>query len=78
MLATDKQINYLQYLADKVERIRKKHPEAFDKVAPPYVNWHKERHLGVTTIDASIRIDAYRTIVRGMNTICVLCNWPQS
>ncbi len=78
MLATDKQINYLQSLADKVERKRKEHPDAFDKVAPQYINWHTERHKGVTVTDAAIRIDAYRNIIFGMNMSCELLGYPQS
>lgn len=53
MLATDKQINYLQQLADKVELMHKAHPGAV-KCKTPYINWHTERHKGVTTLDASI------------------------
>ena len=77
MLATDKQIKYLQYLADKVERKRKEHPDAF-KTAPTYINWQNERYKGVTSEDASIRIDAYKNIIRGMNMVCELLGWPQS
>lgn len=78
MLATDKQINYLQSLADKVERKRKEYPEAFNKVAPPYIDWHTERRKGVTVADAAVRIDAYKTIIRGMNMSCLLLGYPQS
>lgn len=77
MLATNKQINYLQSLADKVERKRKEHPEAFDKVAPTYIDWHKERCKGVTVADAAIRIDAYRNVILGMNMSCELLGYPQ-
>lgn len=30
------------------------------KNLPEYIDWTKERHLGVTSIDASIRICAYK------------------
>lgn len=76
MLATDKQIKYLQSLADKVERMHKTHPKAV-KSHPPYINWETERHKGVTTVDASIRIMAYKTIIRNMNLSFMLLGFPQ-
>lgn len=76
MLATDKQINYLQQLADKVERMHKAHPGAV-KCKTPYINWHTERHKGVTTLDASIRIKAYKTIIRETNLAFMLLGFAQ-
>lgn len=79
MLATDKQINYLCFLANKVEKI--KSIVIKEKVAiknlPDYIDWTKERHLGVTSIDASIRICAYKKIIRACNTIFVLFGMKQ-
>ena len=76
MKATDKQINYLQVLADKVERMHKAHPDVV-KVKPTYINWHTERHKGVTTCDASVRIQAYKTIIRETNLALLLLGLPQ-
>lgn len=76
MLATDKQINHLQRLADKVERMNATHPDAV-KSRPPYINWHTERNKGVTTSDASIRIKAYKTIIRETNLAFMLLGYPQ-
>lgn len=45
MLATDKQINYLQQLADKVERMHKAHPGAV-KCKTPYIDWHTDDEYG--------------------------------
>lgn len=58
MLATDKQIDYLCSLADKVEKI-------------------KERRLGVTSIDASIRICAYKKLIRACNVTFILFGMKQ-
>ena len=58
MLATDKQINYLCVLAKKVELIKQANPQM---TLPDYINWQTERYKGVTTYEASKRIDAYGT-----------------
>ena len=75
MLATDKQINYLQHLADKVEQIKKETSNT--AITCPYIDWHTERHKGVTVTDASIRIDAYKNIIRASNARQCLFNRPQ-
>ena len=61
--ATDKQVAYLVRLARKVEYLKR--DDATIRV--PYINWDEERHLGVTKTDASLRIDAYRQMIRGAN-----------
>lgn len=61
--ATDRQIAYLVMLARKVERLKR--DDATIRV--PYIDWDEERQLGVTKTDASLRIDAYRQMIRGAN-----------
>lgn len=79
MLATDKQINYLCFLANKVEKI--KSIVIKEKVAiknlPEYIDWIKERRLGVTSIDASIRIRAYKKLIRACNVTFILFGMKQ-
>lgn len=76
--ATDKQIKYLTSLSLKVGRARAKAPEAFSKVSDiEYIDWEEERRAGMTVADASIKIDAFHSVLRGMNTILCLCNKPQ-
>ncbi len=79
MLATDKQINYLCVLAKKVEKIKKMNINRNVIVAnlPEYIDWQRERHLGVTVQDASIRISAYKNIIRMSNATFVLCGMSQ-
>lgn len=62
MQATDKQINYLCQLAERVERLKASH-----KIDIHFINWQTERYKGVTTVDASIRIKAYRDIIFNAN-----------
>ena len=62
MQATDKQINYLCRLAERVERLKESH-----KINVPFINWQAERFKGVTTVDASTRIKAYRDIIFNAN-----------
>ena len=49
MLATDKQINYLCKLANKIELIKNinKEKKAILVPLPNYIDWQEERHLGV-------------------------------
>lgn len=61
--ATDRQIAYLARLAVKVERLKRDDAT----ITVPYIDWNEERRLGVTKTDASIRIDAYRQMIRGAN-----------
>ena len=76
MLATDKQCDYLTALAEKVEKMRAARP---DLVNVPLTkrNWYEERRRGMTTADASLKIDAYKMLIRGVNAKCVLLNIPQ-
>lgn len=75
MKATDKQVNYLQALADKVEAIKKADPTI--KGLPSYMRWAHERSLGMTVTDASARIAAYKRILKAVNTIRLLKCQPQ-
>ena len=79
MLATDKQIKYLCALADKVEKIKaiNKSAKVIKSNLPGYIDWAKERNKGVTSLDASIRIKAYKSIILGCNNTFVLCNMKQ-
>ena len=79
MLATDKQINYLCSLADKVEKIKAINVKEKVIVAnlPEYIDWIKERRLGVTSIDASIRICAYKKLIRACNVTFILFGMKQ-
>lgn len=75
MLATDKQIKYLTDLTNKVNHIVEKWPECgIDKY---YVDWRHERSMGMTTIDASIKINAFHSLIRGINMKRYLFNLPQ-
>ena len=73
--ATDAQINYLCVLAQKVELIRRKDPDLTKY--PEYIDWQTERHKGVTVDDASLRIEAYRTILRNIQLLCMLLGKPK-
>ena len=79
MLATDKQIKYLCALADKVEKIKaiNKSAKVIKANLPGYIDWAKERNKGVTSLDASIRIKAYKSIIFGCNNTFVICNMKQ-
>lgn len=77
-LATDKQINYLTSLSNKVGRARCRFPEGFHNVSEiESINWEEERSKGMTVADASMMIDSLRSVIRGMNTILYLCNKRQ-
>lgn len=65
MLATDKQIQYLIALANKVEQYREKCPTQLANFS--YIDWNKERYMGVTMTDANIRIKAYKSLICNLN-----------
>lgn len=79
MLATDEQIKYLCALADKVEKIKaiNKSAKVIKANLPEYIDWAKERNKGVPSLDASIRITAYKSIIFGCNNTFILCNMKQ-
>lgn len=62
-------------MAQKVELAKQNDP-GLTKF-PEYINWNTERHKGVTVEDASIRIDAYRTIMRNIQLLRMLQGKPQ-
>lgn len=72
-------INYLCKLANKIELIKNinKEKKAILVPLPNYIDWQEERHLGVTVTDASVRIQAYKKIIRACNFTFLLCNIPQ-
>lgn len=75
MMATEKQIKYLTDLTNKVNKIIDIWPEC--GVEKYYIDWRHERSMGMTTIDASIRISAFRNLIRGINIKRYLFNLPQ-
>ena len=58
MLATRKQIAYLQALTDRAEALRRRHPGAF-----PAGLYHKKWEAGMTSEKASLRIQFYQSIL---------------
>ena len=64
MLATTKQIAYLQHLADRAEFIKMRHPSLI-----PQGLMHTKFQLGLTTEQAGLRIQMYRNILDNCNTI---------
>lgn len=78
MLATDKQINYLCALANRVEKIKVINSKINAiKNFPEYIDWYQERHMGVTSLDASIRIKAYKKLIFNSNIVFSLFNMAQ-
>lgn len=65
MKATDKQIQYLTDITNRVNRIIESWPECgLEKYA---IDWQHERTQGMTTIDASMKIDAFHRLIQGIN-----------
>jgi len=62
-LATNKQIQYLQDLADRAERIRTKHPSLIPQ-GLTYQRWE----LGITSEKASLCIRFYTEIINKAET----------
>ena len=58
MLATIKQIHYLQHLADSAQFIKMRHPSLI-----PQGLMHAKFQLGLTTEDAGLRIQMYNNIL---------------
>ena len=61
--ATDKQVAYLVRLANKVEYLKRYDAD----ITTHYFDWNEERRIGLTKADASMYIDAYRTLIRAFN-----------
>lgn len=76
MKATDKQVSYLQFLADKVEAIKRLNDPRF-KTLPTWRDWSRERKAGLTKSDASAKIAAFKSIIRNINAIKLICNEKQ-
>ena len=64
MRATDRQCEYLNALAKRVERIMARYPGIAD--TPETRDWFGEREAGMTAADASERIDAYHALIYGL------------
>ena len=64
MLATRKQIDYLQHLTDRVDIIRQRHPSLI-----PQGLVHTQWDIDMTSEKASARIDYYRAILANCNII---------
>lgn len=81
MTATDKQISYLEGLTAKVNAIIKSWPECpisrDNALFYAGVNWRHERSMGMTVTDASIKISAFRSLLRGLNMQRSLLGLPQ-
>ena len=58
MLATIRQINYLQHLADRAQNIKERHPSLI-----PQGLMHTQFRLGLTSDQAGLRIQMYRSIL---------------
>ena len=58
MLATKRQIEYLQHLTDRAEYIKQRHPGLI-----PCGLFHTTWGLGMTSADASARIAYYQNIL---------------
>nr|DAH48213.1 MAG TPA: hypothetical protein [Caudoviricetes sp.] len=79
MLATKKQIDYLCYLAERVEKIKRinENKKVIVSILPDFIDWKTEKKYGVTTIDASVRIKSYNKIIQNCNIIFCLCGLRQ-
>lgn len=68
MKATDKQLNYLTYLTKEWNRMATKTGNRTIER-----NWWTERSHGMTTADASIKIEAFKDgifMMKFQNTLC--------
>ena len=64
MLATLKQINYLQHLADRAQFIKMRHPSLI-----PQGLEHTKFKFGLTSDQAGLRIQMYRNILEQADAI---------
>ena len=64
MLATKKQITYLQHLADRAQFIKMRHPSLI-----PQGLVHKVWDMGMTSDQASARIDYHKAILAQADAI---------
>lgn len=65
MIATDKQIKYLTDLTNKVNYIIGVWPQC--GVERYNIDWSYERSKGMTSLDASLKINAFKSLLRGIN-----------
>ena len=64
MLATIKQIAYLQHLADRTEFIKMRHPSLI-----PQGLMHTKFQFGLTSDQAGLRIQMYRAILEQADSV---------
>ena len=64
MLATIKQINYLQHLTDRAQFIKLRHPSLI-----PDGLYHTKWDINMTSEQAGLRIQMYRTILERCDAI---------
>ena len=62
MLATQRQIDYLQHLTDRADFLKMRHPSLI-----PAGLYHQRWDMGLTSERASLMIDFYRNIVDQAN-----------
>jgi len=68
MLATQRQLNYLQDLADKVENIKRRKPSLVP-LGIIHRNFRREwRENGITSREASRLIDIYLSVIRDIKS----------
>lgn len=77
MKATDKQISYLTSLQNKYNKMIDASKDILQNVEKFNIDWHQQRDLGMTTVDASMKIDAFKTLIRNTNFARHLCNRKQ-
>lgn len=59
MLATRKQISYLQHLTDRADYLKRKHPALI-----PLGLYHRVWDINMTSEEAGLRIDFYKSILK--------------
>jgi hypothetical protein len=74
MTATDRQIEYLNALSERVVRMKEARPDLLN-VPIERIDWYRERNRGLSTKEASRMIDAYKAIIRGVNMKSILLNF---
>lgn len=62
MLATRRQIDYLQHLTDRADYLKWRHPSLI-----PAGLYHQKWDIGMTSERASLMIEFYRNIVESAN-----------
>ena len=74
MTSTDRQIEYLNTLSERVVRMKEARPDLLN-VPIERIDWYRERNRGLSMKEASRMIDAYKAIIRGVNMKSILLNF---